>query len=152
MHLLKLKKIKFYFRLILKTLIILLEFMRKTSDQNISNDPDEQKRIEMQKILLSDANKLLEYITIEMTVGSQMDTTRKQIKDLTKICKDEDRMIQDLEKQIQEEINLSNELDQTETITEQVDNRNIDYIVQLENELKELYEEKVRLLNKRRQK
>ncbi|KAK8863757.1 hypothetical protein M9Y10_011447 [Tritrichomonas musculus] len=126
--------------------------MRKTSDQNISNDPDEQKRIEMQKILLSDANKLLEYITIEMTVGSQMDTTRKQIKDLTKICKDEDRMIQDLEKQIQEEINLSNELDQTETITEQVDNRNIDYIVQLENELKELYEEKVRLLNKRRQK
>ena len=126
--------------------------MRKTTSSAPAKDSDDQKRIEMQKNLLADANKLLEYITIEMTVGSQMDTTRKQIRDLTKICKDEDRMIQDLEKQIQEEILTEKTLIETKSVTEIADNRNIDYIVELENELKSLYEEKVRLLENRRQK
>ena len=126
--------------------------MRKTTSSAPAKDSDDQKRIEMQKNLLADANKLLEYITIEMTVGSQMDTTRKQIRDLTKICKDEDRMIQDLEKQIQEEILTEKTLVETKSVTEIADNRNIDYIVELENELKSLYEEKVRLLENRRQK
>lgn len=127
--------------------------MRKSTTSTPTKNPDDQKLIEMQKKLLADANKLLEYITIEITVGSQMDTTKKQIKDLTKICKDEDRMIQDLEKQIQEEIKTADDLDsKPESITEQVDNKNIDYIVELEEELKSLYEEKARLLESRRQK
>ncbi|OHT08141.1 hypothetical protein TRFO_23416 [Tritrichomonas foetus] len=115
-------------------------------------DENNSQREAMQKKLLHDANQLLEYISIEMTVGSQMDATKKQIKDLTKMCKDEDRMIMDLEDQIHEEERIADQLDQTGNPQDDVDTKNTDYIVQLEEKLQELYEEKNRLLKNRRHK
>ena len=121
-----------------------------TVDDNYTDEYTAQREV-MQKKLLHDANQLLEYITIEMTVGSQMDSTRKQIKDLAKKNKDEDRMIIDLEEQIHEEERIAENLEKTETIPiETVDNKHIDYIVQLEEKLEALYEEKNRLLKNRR--
>lgn len=122
------------------------------SNQKIVADPDDEKRREMQKKLLRDARKLSEAITIEMAVRTQIDSTKQKIKELTKICQDENRLISDLGEQIQEEIKIANDLDKTGTLEaeDQVDTKNTDYIVQLENELKELYDEKVRLLKNRR--
>ena len=122
------------------------------SNQKIVADPDDEKRREMQKKLLRDARKLSEAITIEMAVRTQIDSTKQKIKELTKICQGENRLISDLGEQIQEEIKIANDLDKTGTLEaeDQVDTKNTDYIVQLENELKELYDEKVRLLKNRR--
>ena len=120
-------------------------------------DPTEKKK-NLKVQLRREAQELLNYVTIEMTVGSQMDSTRKKIKELTEQCKQEQRMILDLEKLIKDESpdNKPENQDpneEEEALTpEQLKDRqrqdeahDIEYISQREIELRELYAELARL-------
>ena len=119
-------------------------------------DPAEKKK-DLKAQLRRDAQELLNYVTIEMTVGSQMDSTRKKIKELTEQCKQEQRMILDLEKLIKDESpenkpELQEPHGEEEMTPEQVKDRqreaeahDIEYISQRELELRELYAELARL-------
>lgn len=109
----------------------------------------EQKTEEMRKKLLFDANNLLDFITIEMTVGSQMDCTKKKIKELTEKCKEEYEIISKLDEDIHREEQEAEAIDAGE-IPKQDEGNDIDHIVQLEEELKRLYAEKAKLMKKQR--
>ncbi|OHT14969.1 hypothetical protein TRFO_14633 [Tritrichomonas foetus] len=112
-----------------------------------------EEREALRKKLIQDAKDLLDYVVIEMTVGSQIESTKKQIKELTKLCRDENRTIVDLEKQIHEEELKAEMMDQEGFVDDDMnDDKNIDTIVELERQLKALYAEKAELLNKRQKK
>lgn len=102
---------------------------------------------EMRRKLLNDASELESMITLEFTVGNSMDSKKKEIKDLTRQCKEEDRQIIDLEKQIaleekKAEARASNE----NLLQDENTGPDNDLIVQLENELKDLYAQKAKLM------
>ena len=67
------------------------------------DDVSNGERERIRRKLAQDATDLLDYVTVEMTVGSQMESTKKNIRELEKRCREESRMINDLERQIEEE-------------------------------------------------
>ena len=129
-------------------------FMSKPSE----DVPETEEHAAARKKLMRDANELMEFITIEMTVGGQMDSTRRRIKELTKLCKEEFRTIIDLEKQTTEEERKAEELQMEgdaraageDGISVQDGGGNVELIVQLEAELAQLYAERARLIKKQR--
>lgn len=109
-------------------------------------DKQKEDQAEMRKKLYRDACELENYIGIEFTVGNSMDTKKKEIKELTRQCKEEDRKIIDLEKQIAIEEKKAEERANDPTLLQNEETPyNIDLIVQLEEELKALYLEKSKL-------
>lgn len=102
---------------------------------------------EMRKKLLNDANKLESMITLEFTIGNTMDSKKKEIKNLTRQCKEEDRQIIDLEKQIAlEEKKAEARANNENLLQDENTGPDNDLIVQLENELKDLYAQKAKLM------
>ena len=121
-------------------------------DDQIYGNSDEERETIRQK-LIQDANDLLDYVNIELTVGSQIESTKRRIKELSKQCREESRMIYDLEKQIEEEQRLSQELeDGTYQIENEQEDKETDLILQLEEELRSLYAEKSALLSREKKK
>lgn len=102
---------------------------------------------EMRRKLLNDASELESMITLEFTVGNSMDSKKKEIKDLTRQCKEEDRQIIDLEKQIAlEEKKAEARANNENLLQDENTGPDNDLIVQLENELKDLYAQKAKLM------
>lgn len=115
--------------------------------------PETEEHAAARKKLLRDANELMEFITIEMTVGGQMDSTRRRIKELTKLCKEEFRTIVDLEQQTTEEEQKAQKMEEDANqmgVDEAPGGGNVDVIVQLEAELAQLYAERAKLIKKQR--
>lgn len=117
--------------------------MSTTQPQNEQGDGLE----EMRRKLLNDASELESMITLEFTVGNSMDSKKKEIKDLTRQCKEEDRQIIDLEKQIAlEEKKAEARANNENLLQDENTGPDNDLIVQLENELKDLYAQKAKLM------
>ena len=116
-------------------------------------EPESEEHLAARKKLMRDANELLEFITIEMTVGGQMDSTRRRIKELTKLCKEEFRTIVDLEQQTTEEEQKARQMEEQANqmgVDDGPGGSNVDVIVQLEAELAQLYAERAKLIKKQR--
>ena len=123
--------------------------------REVDEAKDREERETLSKKLMQDAKDLLDYVAIEMTVGSQMEVTRRKIKELSKICRDENRMIVDLEIQFLDEDKIAKEFaehEQTVANINTVDNNEIATIIELERKLQSLYAEKEALLKKQRKK
>ena len=123
--------------------------------REVDEAKDREERETLSKKLMQDAKDLLDYVAIEMTVGSQMEVTRRKIKELSKICRDENRMIVDLEMQFLDEDKIAKEFaehEQTVANINTVDNNEIATIIELERKLQSLYAEKEALLKKQRKK
>ena len=122
-----------------------------TDIQDENPSYDERERI--RRKLIQDATDLLDYVTIEMTVGSQMESTKKNIRELSKRCREESRMINDLERQIEAESSKKDKIESGDDIDpNDQENKEIEVIMELERELKSLYEERAALLNSKKRK
>lgn len=125
---------------------------RKNIDNQEDYEPSEE-RDRIRRKLTQDATDLLDYVTIEMTVGSQMESTKKNIRDISKRCREESRMIADLERQITEEASKLEKIEKGEDVySDDDDVSEKDVILELERQLKSLYEEKAALLNSKKKK
>ena len=125
---------------------------RKNIDNQEDYEPSEE-RDRIRRKLTQDATDLLDYVTIEMTVGSQMESTKKNIRDVSKRCREESRMIADLERQITEEASKLEKIENGEDVySDDDDVSEKDVILELERQLKSLYEEKAALLNSKKKK
>jgi hypothetical protein len=103
---------------------------------------------DLRRQVIRNANELLELITVEMTVWSQMRCTRQRIRSLARTSRQRDRQIQDF----QEQIAKDNEKSQTTDAgpAPQPPTKNPGKIIQLEEDLRQLYAERAALLNSRR--
>lgn len=127
--------------------------MSDPKEQQKPSEPESEEHLAARKKLMRDANELLEFITIEMTVGGQMDSTRRRIKELTKLCKEEFRTIVDLEQQTTEEEQKARQMEEQANqmgVDDGPGGSNVDVIVQLEAELAQLYAERAKLIKKQR--
>ena len=126
---------------------------KSRSDIEYQEESSNDERERIRRKLTQDATDLLDYVTIEMTVGSQMESTKKNIREMAKRCREESRMINDLERQIEEESLKKDKIENGEEFdSDDRDSKEIDIILELEKELKSLYEEKAALLNSKKKK
>lgn len=126
---------------------------KSRSDIEYQDESPNDERERIRRKLTQDATDLLDYVTIEMTVGSQMESTKKNIREMAKRCREESRMINDLERQIEEESLKKDKIENGEEFdSDDRDSKEIDVILELEKELKLLYEEKAALLNSKKKK
>lgn len=129
---------------------------KQKNRKSIDNQEDyeiSEERDRIRRKLTQDATDLLDYVTIEMTVGSQIESTKKNIRDISKRCREESRMIADLERQITEEASKLEKIENGEDMySDDDDVSEKDVILELERQLKSLYEEKAALLNSKKKK
>jgi hypothetical protein len=107
---------------------------------------------DLRKQVIGNANELLELITIEMTVRSQMRSNKQEVKALANYCKQQSRKIEDLQQKIEQENKKVQEMGQVgdSQVAPEPLRKNPDVITQLEAQLQGLYEERATLLNSRR--
>jgi uncharacterized protein involved in exopolysaccharide biosynthesis len=96
--------------------------------------------------VIQDANDLVDYATLEYTAASQIASMKRKIRELTSLVKEERQTITDLERQIGEQRKLAEEEAGKQKPEEPDDGGGIDYIVELELQLKELYAERAQLI------
>jgi hypothetical protein len=107
----------------------------------------------LRKQVTHNANELLELITIEMTVRSQMHCTRNKIRALSRSSKQQSRDIERLQQQITKENKKvqENEAGADSPVVEtEPPPANPDLITELETTLKKLCAKRAKLLNARR--
>lgn len=107
---------------------------------------EEPEHAEMQRKLLSRANALMEFVTIDAAVAGQIDCTRKKVKELSKVCEQEYEKILELNRLTKEE-----EEKEDEKKGEGSDGVDMVTVIRtLEGELRALYEQRADLVAKRR--
>jgi hypothetical protein len=129
------------------------------------DDPAERERVANE--LLANAKSLWDFIRIEVTVGSQVDSVKRQIADLSRSCRQKTQEIKDLTQKIAHDraelealgpageaagdaapapAAASCEVEDQEDWTDERE-----YIVQLEKRLQSLYEDRANLVKASRQ-
>lgn len=117
---------------------------------------DSPELADLRKQVRQSANELFELITIEVAAGNQMDQTESRLRELTKICKEENARINEFKRRLPGEQehaarleaaeldNAANPLPQADPTAEICS-----HISELENELKSLYTERAKLITTR---
>jgi hypothetical protein len=125
---------------------------RRRSPQKSPSSPKEEPKAPTEPMsalsrkVLQDANDLVDYATLEYTAASQIASMKRKIRELTSVVKEERQTITDLERQIGEQRKLAEEEAGKQKPEEPDDGGGIDYIVELELQLKELYAERAQLI------